>query len=211
MPNNWLSAIKAVPQTERLLEMIPLAERALSQSLRGARVVHRANKPIALADDYRRRLRQLVTTLGDYRSRRRFPDSWPESMRQVEMCVETEASPLMLTPEGVFVVPANCPDFLLVNFISENLVEASRRRQAAREAALREPGVLAKCAEELGLIALEREDGVDAAAMIECCVRLTQAADRFRHLTHGNHLMVAKYYSVSADGVICIPWNWVDQ
>ena len=30
-----------------------------------------------------------------------------------------------------------------------------------------------------------------------------------RHLTHGNHLVVARYYMVKSDGVICLPWDLV--
>ena len=30
-----------------------------------------------------------------------------------------------------------------------------------------------------------------------------------RYLTHGNHLVVARYYMVRSDGVICIPWDLV--
>ena len=45
--------------------------------------------------------------------------------------------------------------------------------------------------------------------MIFCCSRLLKAASRIRFLTHGNHLVVARYYMVRSDGVICIPWDLV--
>ena len=28
-------------------------------------------------------------------------------------------------------------------------------------------------------------------------------------MTHGNHLVVARYYMVKSDGVICLPWDLV--
>jgi len=106
------------------------------------------------------------------------------------MSVETEASPLTLTPDGVFVVPANCPTFLLAEFVGAHANEAKWRTQQAAENEDREAPLVARCAKDLGLIDLDRADGVDASAMIECCVRLLQAAHRLRHLTHGNSLQV---------------------
>lgn len=38
-----------------------------------------------------------------------------------------EAGPLMVSPTGQFIVPASCPGFLLVNFISQNLKDADKR------------------------------------------------------------------------------------
>lgn len=38
----------------------------------------------------------------------------------------SEAGPLMVSPTGQFIVPSSCPASILVNFISENLEEASR-------------------------------------------------------------------------------------
>ena len=71
--------------------------------------------------------------------------------------------------------------------------------------------MVVRCVEELGLIALEKEDGISSGSMAECCVRLLQVAPQIQHLTHGNHILVGSYYSVSAEGVICIPWNWVSE
>lgn len=39
----------------------------------------------------------------------------------------SEAGPLMLSPTGQFIVPSSCPSFLLVNFITDNLEEATKR------------------------------------------------------------------------------------
>lgn len=33
----------------------------------------------------------------------------------------------MLSPTGQFIVPSSCPGFLLVNFITDNLDEATKR------------------------------------------------------------------------------------
>jgi len=207
---NWLNVIKKAKEADGMLRAVPASERSLSQSLRGIKVVRRINQPITLVEDYRLRLRQLLTAIGDYRSRRDFPPDWPRDMSQFKMCVETEASPLTLTPDGIFVVPASCPAFLLAEFVGEHAEEALRRARTAEEDSAREAPLVARCSKELGLLSLDRADGVDQHSMIECCVRLLQSAHLLRHLTHGNSLQVAKYYSVAADGTVCIPWNWVE-
>ena len=43
--------------------------------------------------------------------------------------------------------------------------------------------------------------------MIQCSRLITRHAHRLRHLTHGNHLIVTRYYMVKSDGAICIPWD----
>ena len=71
--------------------------------------------------NYRLRLRQLITSMGDYLTTRSLPLAWPASLSHLQMCVVTESCPLMVTPEGHILVPASCPGFLLTEFLSENM------------------------------------------------------------------------------------------
>ncbi len=68
--------------------------------------------------------------------------------------------------------------------------------------------LMSRCVRELGLIQLDGDDSLASKDMIECCTRLLQNAESIRHLTHGNHVVVTKYYAVTVDGIMCIPWNW---
>ena len=72
-------------------------------------------------DDYRIRLRKLITNLGDHLARKKLPTTWPVSLADLQMCVVTESCPLMITPEGQILVPASCPGFLLIEFLSKNM------------------------------------------------------------------------------------------
>ena len=175
----------------------------------GARqLARRRFQPITLVDDYRTRLRKLLTIVNDLRSRGNFPSSWPDSLADYELCVESEASPLMLSPSGQFIVPANCPGFLLAGFISDHLEEARRRLSRVEQEAEEELALQTRCLNELGLVGLEREESIGGGCMVECCTRLLQNAGHVRHLTHGNCVLVTRYYAVQADGSVCIPWNW---
>jgi hypothetical protein len=54
-----------------------------------------------LVEEYRTRLRKLVTSVGDYRVRRALPAAWSAAgMHHFKISVESEASSLMLSPGG---------------------------------------------------------------------------------------------------------------
>jgi Domain of unknown function (DUF4461) len=53
-----------------------------------------------LVEEYRIRLRKLVTSVTDYRVRGTLPPSWYPSMQEFRLSVESEASSLMLSPGG---------------------------------------------------------------------------------------------------------------
>ena len=96
----------------------------------------------------------------------------------------------------------------MVRFITKHLSE-SRSLMATIEARnLEESSLIIRCVNELGLIQLDRDDSLSSEAMIDCCRRLLSSASFIRHLTHGNHLVVTRFYSVMSDGRICIPWNF---
>ena len=66
--NNWLNVIKTTPDSDKLLQSLPMWERTLSQALRGIQVVNDPST-IVLVENHRVRLRQLVTAVGDFMSR----------------------------------------------------------------------------------------------------------------------------------------------
>ena len=93
--NNWLNVVKTAPKAEKLLATMPLNEKALSMALRGIRVQSNPGH-IVMIEDYRTRLRKLVTSLADFRTRRSFPSSWPEDMSNYQISVEGDSSALMI-------------------------------------------------------------------------------------------------------------------
>ena len=205
---NWLNTVKNVPQQQIELGNIPRMEETLSRSLRNIRVSHRKFQPNTLVEDYRTRLRKLLTNINDYRSRQNYPKSWDTSLEDVVLCMEAEASPLMLSPSGEFIVPASTPGFLLVKFLTEHMGEARAKLKSAKSRHEEEELIILRVVKELGLIQLDKDDSITSHAMIECCGRLITSAQNIRHLMHGNHLVVTRYYSVVSDGSICIPWNF---
>ncbi|XP_071563157.1 T-cell activation inhibitor, mitochondrial isoform X1 [Temnothorax nylanderi] len=212
--HNWLDLIKNVRKHDAVLLKLPAFEKAVSQVLLdikvGRRVLYMCRKfmPKVMVGQYEQQLRQLTTTLSDYRGKRKYPSSWPASLSTYEIVIEAEAGPLMLSPTGQFIVPSSCPSFLLVNFITENLEEAMKRLYHYNNIKHVERELHRKTIAELGLAALNKDDSITPDLMIQCCERLLLHKKDVAPSLEGVMLWVTHYYSVMSDGVLCVPWDW---
>ncbi|XP_076239811.1 T-cell activation inhibitor, mitochondrial isoform X2 [Calliopsis andreniformis] len=206
--HNWLDLIKNVQKHDVVLLRLPAFEKAVSQVLLDIKVGRRKFMPKVMVSQYERQLRQLTTTLSDYRGRRSYPKVWPADLSAYEIVIEAEAGPLMLSPTGQFIVPSSCPSFLLVNFITENLEEATKRLHHYNNIKYVERELHDEAVQKLGLTALDKDDSITPDLMIQCCERLLSHKDVLAPLMEGVRLWVTHYYSVMSDGVLCIPWDW---
>lgn len=62
--------------------------------------------------------------------------------------------------------------------------------------------------QELGLLALNKDDSITPDLMIKCCETLIKHKIELKPLLEGIMLWVTHYYSVMSDGVFCVPWDW---
>lgn len=204
--HNWLDLIRNLDRYD--LNRVPALEAALSRSVCDIQVTQRLFRPQLLAEVYESHLRMLTTSIGDYRGRYAFPMTWPETLSSYQLVVEGEAGPLMLSPSGQFITPSSCPVSLLVNFISENLKEASVRiGQYAAD--IKEEQVLTEqCIKEFDLLAFGKDDNVTPSQMALCCRELLKQKDTLRPSFRSGRLWITHYFSLLSDGEMCIPWNW---
>ncbi|XP_074102944.1 T-cell activation inhibitor, mitochondrial isoform X2 [Cotesia typhae] len=206
--HNWLDLIKNVKKYDPMLARLPAFEKAVSRVLLDIKIGRRKFMPKVMVGQYESQLRQLTTTLSDYRGRSRYPSSWPSSLSSHEIVIEAEAGPLMLSPTGQFIVPSSCPGFLLVNFITDNLDEATKRLNHYDKIKHVEREIHDRTIKELGLLALNKDDSITPDLMIACCERLLSHKSILGPFLEGVMLWVTHYYSVMSDGVLCIPWDW---
>lgn len=203
--NNWIEFIRNIPKHDAFLKKIPLYENTLSQVLRKIRIGRRKFMPKQQAVEYAGHLMKVTTTLGDYLTINKFPKSWPETLAEYEIVIESEAGPLMVSPTGQLIAPATCPGFMLVDFISTNLPIAKERMAKYQEEKLIERELTKRCIEEMRLKSLTKDDSVTPEKMIGTLNELLkcnsmQFADIDLHITN--------YYSVLTDGIVCIPWDF---
>ncbi|XP_043495889.1 T-cell activation inhibitor, mitochondrial-like isoform X2 [Polistes fuscatus] len=206
--HNWLDLIKNVQKYDTILQRLPAFEKAVSTVLLDIKVGRRKFMPKVMAGQYERQLRQLTTTLSDYRGRRHYPKAWPVNLSAYEIVIEAEAGPLMLSPTGQFIVPSSCPSFLLVSFITENLTEATKRLHHYNNIKHIERELHETVIKELGLVTFNKDDSITPDLMIQCCERLLTHKIILAPLLDGVMLWVTHYYSIMSDGVLCIPWDW---
>ncbi|XP_015606469.1 T-cell activation inhibitor, mitochondrial isoform X2 [Cephus cinctus] len=206
--HNWLDLIKNVRKHDVVLLRLPAFEKAVSTVLLGIKVGRRKFMPKIMVGQYESQLRQLTTTLSDYRGRRNYPSTWPSDLSAYEIVIETEAGPLMLSPTGQFIVPSSCPSFLLISFITENLDEATKRLHHYNNVKHVERDLHDRAVKELGLVALNKDDSITPDLMIQCCQRLLIHKTVLAPMLEGVMLWVTHYYSVMSDGVLCVPWDW---
>ncbi|KAK7605416.1 hypothetical protein V9T40_007274 [Parthenolecanium corni] len=206
--HNWLDFIKKIPEEDAVLVTLPSFEKSVSRVLRDINVVRRKFQPQTMAKKYENNLKRLTTALSDHVGRYGYPKDWPEYLSDYDLVVETEAGPLMVSPTGQFIVPASCPSFLLINFITEHLDEAKKLTEHYQSHKHLEKDLQQKCVSELDLAVLQKDDCIPPDMMISCCSRLLRHKNELRELLAKSHLYVAKYYCVMSDGQLCIPWNW---
>ncbi|XP_054717009.1 T-cell activation inhibitor, mitochondrial-like [Uloborus diversus] len=205
---NWLDMINSVYQYDDLLKEIPTVEKNLSEVLRGINVDHRKFQPTVMVQKYIQQLNKLTSALYKYRWVHGYPSVWPRRLEKFQIVVECEAGPLMLSPTGQFIVPASCPAFLLVDFITSNLEAASSLLEQYDKMKTKERQMHMKCMSEFGLGALEKDDNITPNLMIQCCERMLENSSIFKYNLRDIRLHISHYYSVLQDGEICIPWNW---
>uniref|UniRef100_W8C7D8 T-cell activation inhibitor, mitochondrial n=2 Tax=Ceratitis capitata TaxID=7213 RepID=W8C7D8_CERCA len=202
---SWIDFIKNIPQHDEFLKRIPLYENTLSQVLRNIKIGRRKFMPKQQAREYAAHLNKVTTTLGDYLTVNKYPKAWPATLSDYEIVIESEAGPLMVNPTGQLIAPATCPGFMLIDFITTNLNLAKERTEKYQTQKMVEQQLTAKCIQQLRLQSLTKDDSVTPDKMIETMTKLVKYNDQqFKDL----NLHVTNYYSVLADGIVCIPWDF---
>lgn len=82
--------IKNIPKQDEYLKRTPDYERALSQVMRNIRIARRKFMPKAQVVNYASYLCKVTTTMLDYlTAHSSYPKSWPESLDEFELVVES--------------------------------------------------------------------------------------------------------------------------
>lgn len=203
--NNWIEFIRNIPKHDDFRKQIPLYENTLSQVLRQIRIGRRKFMPKQQAKEYAGHLRKVTTTLGDYLSVNKYPKSWPATLSEYEIVIESEAGPLMVSPTGQLIAPATCPGFMLIDFITTNLPIAKEHMKKYEQEKHIERELTERCIERLRLKSLTKDDSVTPEKMIATLNELLKLNSlQFKDI----ELHIANYYSVLTDGIVCIPWDF---
>ncbi|XP_066152992.1 T-cell activation inhibitor, mitochondrial [Euwallacea fornicatus] len=207
--HNWLDFIKNIGKHKAALRRVPYYEKSLSHILRNIKVGKRKFMPDMKVEEYELNLRQLTTSVSDYFGRNRYPKSWPHTLDNFEIVVESEAGPMMVSPTGQFIVPSSIPGQNLISFITTNLEEADKLSGIYRSHKGQEKELQQQCIDQLQLAALLKDDNITPEYMILFCKKILESQEQLKRFTKDLRINVSTYYSVLSDGAVCIPWNFV--
>ena len=113
----------------------------------------------------------------------------------------------MVNPTGQLIVPSSCPGSILVDFFTNHLQEALDKERAYNTDKYIEKDLFIRCIKQFGLHSLVKDDSVTPDRMILCLQKLLDHSSKDLEL-NDVILNVTTYYSVLADGTVCIPWDW---
>ncbi len=206
--NSWLASLQRIHEGgfDKYVEEKPILEAKLIEALNGIRLTRRENQPPVLIDDYNDRLKQLLAEIA--RNGENKPENFLEDTSHLELVLEAPGGEMFLSPSGQFIVPSDAMAQHLYAMLAKKSAEAVKRLAEYNEAKSIEAELTTATIQALGLISLERNDGVGSVRMVQCCSRLLEAAPIIRHLTHGIQMNIDTHYCCKNEGYLNIPWNF---
>jgi len=206
--HHWINLLRSIARYDQLLHKLPSAEAYLSSLLKDITIVHSAFRPVIMIREYLTQLEKLTKSLIYYKSTHEWPSEWPESLKNYKLVVDCDSGPLMLSQRGEFIIPASCPAQIIVDFITKNLIDASKYRANYNINERKETSIVNRCLTELEIESIDKIDNVTPELMIQTCERLLQNKEKLLKYLCGSKLRITHYYSILHDGTICIPYNW---
>ncbi|CAG5114783.1 unnamed protein product [Candidula unifasciata] len=209
VPQTWITLLQSVKAYDAVLDRLPKMESKLSSLLNSICVVRQRKQHChVMAGEYELLLNKLLNSL------RRCQDHVIHTFKNkdlstLQLVVEGESSPMMLSSHGQFLIPASVPGTLAVDFVHENIHEALGILQRITRFLDEEEESKKKAIEVLGLYQLNKDESVTPEQMISCCSRISEQHWGLSVSLENSKLRVSHYYSVMEDGQICIPWDWV--
>ncbi|XP_022337002.2 T-cell activation inhibitor, mitochondrial-like [Crassostrea virginica] len=207
VPQVWLQRLTAVPAYDAVIERLPYMEQELSRLLCHIKIRRRERHHIVMAEEYELLLNKILNAMRRNQDlvRRGFKGG---DLSHLEMVVEGSSAPLTLTNLGQYLIPVSMPGSMIVDFIRNTQQQAEELLQDAISLRMMEEEVIQQCQDKLGLTDLEKDLNISPAQMTQCCERLMDQADDISVYMEGICVRVTQYYSVTDNGLMCLPWNW---
>uniref|UniRef100_A0A2C9M948 DUF4461 domain-containing protein n=1 Tax=Biomphalaria glabrata TaxID=6526 RepID=A0A2C9M948_BIOGL len=209
VPQTWISLLQTVTAYKAVLSRLPVMESKLSSLMNNIQVVRREKQHYhVMAEQYELMLNKILNSLR--RCQELVSNTFGKrDLSGLQLAVEGESSPLMLSSSGQFLIPASCPGTLVVDFIFNNSLNAVNILQDIERFLYEEEQSRQKAIEELCLTDLQKDESVTPSQMTSCCSRLADQYWRFGVSLAKSRIRISHYYSVMQDGQICVPWDWL--
>ncbi|XP_059145538.1 T-cell activation inhibitor, mitochondrial-like [Physella acuta] len=209
VPQTWVTLLQTVPAYDAVLARLPIMEAKLSSLLNDIQVVRREKQNYRImAEEYELLLNKILNSLRRRQDQVKLVFGHTD-LSPLQLVVEGESSPMMLSSFGHFLVPASIPGTLLIDFIRDNSEKARFILRDISGFLEEEEQCTHRAIDALGLSELLKDESVTPAQMISCCTRFSEQHWRLGVSLERSRVRVSHYYSVMQDGQICVPWDWL--
>lgn len=199
---NWLMYIKNIDDNRHLVNEIPKLEQRLSSLLNGMQVSRRKFQGTKLINEYKEQLERLIRNLTKHHRHAHF------NGKGLQLVIESEAGPLMVSPTGQIIAPSSCPGDILCEFVANHGQEARRLTDLYNQTKHIEADYITRVINELQVRSISKDDNVTPDLMINCLISLLNDKSLLQELLFDTRLFVSQYYAVQQSGDICIPYNF---
>lgn len=206
----WMSLLRTVHAYDPMIERLPKMELELSALLNNIKIMRRQKREFVMAQDYEVLLNKMLNSL------RRCQDEVQrvlgnQDLSHLVLVVESDSGPLALSNYGLLLIPASIPGIHMLQFISENKERAATFLIDSKFHTFYLKQVLEQCHDKLTASQITQDDAITPKQMTECCQRLLDMQHVINPMLEGTKLKISTYYTLTRDGEITIPWNWVNE
>jgi len=111
-----------------------------------------------------------------------------------------------ISSQGYLKIPTHVTRSHLLNYLDRNLTKIRKARKDHLKNLYLEQTSMSSCRLKLGLQSLEKDVAVNTMQIINACNHL-EFCDNVDLMKHWS-VMLSNYYSISADGLVRIPWDF---
>ncbi|KAM3822532.1 T-cell activation inhibitor, mitochondrial isoform 2-T3 [Vipera latastei] len=199
--HHWTKIFERLPSYSTLQKKVLFLEERISQLLGGIQIIYIEElQPMLTIEEYY----SILDNFYDQVHSKRLPFH-PNSLRGLQMILESDRYAPNLHELGHFVIPVVCDLVALQWFIMDKTQQAREKLKRKEEFILLEKKLIKATTEKFCLQRLYKEPSVSSAQMIHSCSKLLEESLPY---LQGMHLCISHFFSVLQDGDLCIPWNW---
>lgn len=205
VPEFWLELFGSICDYDVLLHQLPTWTGRASQLLGDLQIVHGADCPSVSVTEYLNHLHRVVMAVRHTATSKGRQLLYPGEFKGFEAAILSPVNSLSLSISGQFRIPSSASADMIRDFLRKHKTDSLNLQKEHARNGVNEEAIIKSCQEKLKLEHLSKDSTVSPAQMIDCCMRLINTAPE---KLFNNRLIISKFYNVTEDGDINIPWNW---
>ena len=209
--SHWLQVLEGWRGKEGMLEEVKQLEGEVSSALRRIKLGKPGSGEVRI-DDYRNQLRRMKFNLWN----QSFSELSHIDMSKISATVCSSDSELDLDAKGHVWMPCNATSRELCNFFYANSNRIYQQRMQSGVLKEEEDKLLSALKTRFLLNEIKVDRSIDAKTICDSLLRLYSLLNdrgfenygEFLQSVEGLDVYISRYYSVDADGVLSVPYNW---